>query len=395
MRNDWLHKSTGYMKIQVTHASPETFIKECQRQGVLTWEVTFQEEERFTAYVLLTDLYKLKKMAKLLSCKIKFEEKKGLPFLLKKLSNRKGLVAGILGFIAVLILLSNMVWTIEIEGTDPAMEHEVRHVLEQMGIKKGAFQYFLPAPEIIQDNIMNELDGVTWIGVTKHGSSYHFQVVEKEIVEERPTTGTGHLVASRKAVIHDLFVEKGNPLIKPNQVVKKGDILVSGELGKEGKTTFIAAEGEVIGEFWYKVRVKVPLSQTIETVTGRTAKKHGLKIGNMTVPVWGFSGLNTDEKYKEQISKDWEIFGYKTPFSHVVTHEYELQSIDRERAQKKAVAIAKEEATKKLMQMLSEDAIITGEKVLHETVDGGKVKVSLHYKIQDNIAVKQPIIQGD
>lgn len=80
MRNDWLHKSTGYMKIQVTYASPETFIKECQRQDVLIWKVTFQEEERFTAYVLLTDLYKLKKMAKHLSCKIKFEEKKACPF---------------------------------------------------------------------------------------------------------------------------------------------------------------------------------------------------------------------------------------------------------------------------------------------------------------------------
>ncbi|SER70508.1 sporulation protein YqfD [Salipaludibacillus aurantiacus] len=395
MRNEWVHRAAGYMKIRVSGTTAESFINECTERGVIIWGVQFETDSMFTANVMLADLSKLKKLAKHFPCKIYFIEKRGAPFILKRITKRKGMLAGLAAFIFALILLSNMVWSITIDGAEPHLEYELRSAISDMGVKKGKLHYFLPPPEKIQENIMNELDKVTWVGVTKQGSALHFQVVEREIVEEKQRSGPAHLVAARKAVIHDLFVEKGKPMVEPNQFVKKGEILVSGLIGKEDNYKRVAAEGRVRGESWYKVNVKVPLNLAVETVTGEIQRKHALKLWDMRIPFWGFKGLKSDNIYEDTLVKKWEPFGFRLPLAYEIRNQYDLLEVEERRAKEKAAAIAKEEAVKTLLQRFSEEAEIIDEKVLHQTVEGGKVKVLLHFRVIDDIAVKQPVIQGD
>jgi len=133
----------------------------------------------------------------------------------------------------------------------------------------------------------------------------------------------------------------------------------------------------------------------VETITGEIHRKYELGIGRVTIPVWGWKGLNSEQTIEEEFTKKWEPFGYTMPFSYRYTNEYELKTLDRERIKEEAVAIAIEESKKELLHKFSDVAEVVDEKVLHQMVDGGKVKVSLHFRIIDNIAVKQPIIQGD
>jgi similar to stage IV sporulation protein len=41
-----------------------------------------------------------------------------------------------------------------------------------------------------------------------------------------------------------------------------------------------------------------------------------------------------------------------------------------------------------------EDEIVE-EKILHESMENGKVKLSIHYQVIEDIAIGQPIIHGD
>ena len=52
-------------------------------------------------------------------------------------------------------------------------------------------------------------------------------------------------------------------------------------------------------------------------------------------------------------------------------------------------------AREDIKSRLDEDASIKGEKVLHQSIDNGKVKLSVHFQIIENIAQGQPIIQGE
>lgn len=48
-----------------------------------------------------------------------------------------------------------------------------------------------------------------------------------------------------------------------------------------------------------------------------------------------------------------------------------------------------------LEKILDEDANIVGEKILHERFDNGKIILSIHFQVIENIATGLPIIQGD
>ncbi|MGJ9381698.1 sporulation protein YqfD [Salipaludibacillus sp. CF4.18] len=395
MRNDWLKNYKGFMKIRIKETTPEKFIRLSKEIGLEIWGIEYESEEIFTAHVNLEDLGAVKKVAKLLSCKVTFTRKKGAPFLWVSIWNRKGMVMGILSCFLCIIVLSNMVWKIEIDGATPELEHEVMTTIDELGVKKGSIALFLPPPEQIQTHIMNEREDITWVGVTRQGSSYHFQIVEKEIVEKTPATINGHLVATRKAMVHDFFVEKGKLVVRENELVEKGDILVSGNIGKEGEEKQVSATGTVLGEFWYKADIEVPLLSAVEELTGEVQKKHFIGNDRFQFPIWGIGKPNSEETVKEIFRENWEILGVTLPISYGYSYEYGIEDIEKELLKKEALEIAMEEGKKSLLDNFSNHAQIMDEKVLHQSIEGGKVKVSIHFKIIDDIAVRQPIIQGD
>ncbi|MBU9712059.1 sporulation protein YqfD [Evansella tamaricis] len=395
MKNQWLHKVTGYVRIKITGAYPEMFINRCIDQKLMIWNINHVGKDVLVCSVLLDEVKYLRQLARVSDCKINFIERRGFPFFIRKLWKRNGLLFGGVGFLFLLYMLSNMVWGVEIEGASPQVEHELRQAVTELGIRNGAFQFRIPPPEEIQSIVTDEIMNATWIGVTRKGTTYHFQVVEKELAEREPEEAPGHLVATRKAVIYDLFVEEGRANVERNQVVEKGDLLVSGLIGKEGEELKVSAKGTVLGEIWFEAGVTVPLSQTLYAATGERYRTHYLHIGNVKLPFWGWNPPEYVNNKKEIFESSWSIFGLQLPFYYGYRDLLETYEIEVEEAIEEAIEIGKKTGKDKLSKEFSEDAEITGEKVLHHEVEDGKVKVIIHYRIVDEIAEKQPIIQGD
>jgi similar to stage IV sporulation protein len=73
----------------------------------------------------------------------------------------------------------------------------------------------------------------------------------------------------------------------------------------------------------------------------------------------------------------------------------EREQVTRIYSNKEAFEAAKDLARKKIKSSLDENAKVMGEKVLHQSIDNGKVTIAIHFQIIENIAEGQPIIQGD
>ncbi|UCZ54499.1 sporulation protein YqfD [Bacillus shivajii] len=395
MKNNWVHKVTGSVRVKVKGPYPELFINRCIHENIRVWDIKYPGSDVLVCSILLDEVPKLRGLAKRSNCKISFLERKGLPFLYKRMKRRSGLVIGAFLFFALLFFLSNMVWDIEIEGASPDVEHQLRQTVNELGVKKGAFQFRLPKPENIQSFVTDEIKDATWIGVTVKGTTYHFQVVEKELAEPKAAESPGHLVAKRKAVIYDMFVEDGMPVVEPNQVVEKGQLLVSGLVGKEGEEQRISAEGEVYGEFWYKAKVRLPVEREIDTVTGERYKMHKVYFGSFPLPFWGWNAPEYDEVKVEEYKTNWSIFGFDIPINYGYKEYLETERALVTGSEEELTEVAVEKGKEKLLDRFTDNAEIMGEKVLHHEVEGGKVIVTIHYRIVDEIAEKQPIIQGD
>jgi len=83
-----------------------------------------------------------------------------------------------------------------------------------------------------------------------------------------------------------MFVEEGEPRVEIHDLVKPGQILVSGEIGKEGETKLVPAKGEIYGEIWYRSDVVLPLESRFQVFSGKEARSRFLQLGKISIPLW-------------------------------------------------------------------------------------------------------------
>ncbi|WP_338470293.1 sporulation protein YqfD [Niallia sp. XMNu-256] len=395
MKNRWITFFIGIITVKVTGKGIERFINTLLRNGLYIWSVRRNGIESIQFKMRLNDIAKLRIISRGSGLRIEFLKREGLPFLFKRLLLNSGFLVGAIVFLIIITILSNMIWGIQIKGAEPATEYKINKELDKMGVKVGKLQFFVENVESIQRQLTNNIEEITWVGVELQGTTYHLQVVEKNEPEKPKYLSPQHLVAKKKAVIVDMFVEEGQAVVDIHDRVEPGQLLVSGLIGKEGQNVQVPAKGEVLGETWYKTKVVLPIKSTFQVYNGEEVRKHTLKIGNLKIPVWGFGKIEFKEYETESNEKKINFINWTLPVSLVSETHREEETETRIYEQKEAIEIAKKMAKIDIKNKLPEEAKIIGEKVLHQTSDNDKVTVSIHFQVIENIASGQPIIQGE
>lgn len=395
MKNQWTNLYTGFVEVKASGKGTERLINELIRQGVSVWDIRRTAPGILVFCMDVKEISNLRKAVRKNECKVTFVKGSGGPFFIKRLIKNSGFVFGFLAFLITIFVLSNMVWGIEVHEASPDTEHAIRKELDKMGIKKGKLQFLLFDVDEIQKQLGDKIDVLTWVGVDLKGTTYHFQVVEKETPEEVKTFSPQHLVAKKKAVIKKMLVEKGKPIVSINDYVTKGQLLVSGLIGKEDKPQIVPAIGKVIGETWYKATVEVPLKTNFSVFNGDESTRHSIAVGSLSIPVWGFKNPDYPDYVTETTSAPFYFLQWKMPISYKTQTSRSKEDLVREYTKSDAVKEARKMAKASLEKELPEDAEIIGEKILHQSIDNGKVILSIHYQVIENIAIGQPIIQGD
>lgn len=395
MKNQWVELFSGIVTVKAKGKGIERFINMLTREKIYIWYVKNHGTDAIIFKMKLKDVKRLRPIVRKSQCKIEFIKRTGMPFFLKRLLKNNGFIAGTIVFLTLIFLLSNMVWGIEISGANPATEHKIRKELNVMGVKKGKLQFFLDNPEAIQRKLTDNINAITWVGVELKGTTYHLQVVEKTEPDQPEYLSPRHLVAKKKAVIVDMFVEDGKPLVSVNDYVKPGQLLVSGVIGEGEQMKTVPAKGEIYGETWYETAVTLPLKSTFQVFNGNEKRRHYIKLGKLPVRIWGFEKMDYQEYETDADEKDFRFLKWELPISYVKETIREREVETRVYSNAEAFEVAKIMARNDIKSRLSENDKIKGEKVLHKSVDNGKVKISIHFQIIENIAIGQPIIQGD
>jgi similar to stage IV sporulation protein len=395
MKNQWLEYFSGIVSVKISGRGIERLINQLIRNGISVWNVKRYGTDTVILNLKLTDIKKLRFLVRESECKVTFQNRIGVPFLYKRLLKNSGLVVGAFLFIFVILLLSNMVWRVEVNGANPATEHQIHKQLDKMGIKPGKLQFFVENVETIQRNLTNSIQVITWVGVELRGTTFHLQVVEKKQPEKPEELGPRNLIAKKEAVITKLYVEKGQKLVDLHQHVQPGQILVSGIIGKEGQTEIVSAKGEILGETWFKSKVELPIQSTFQVYNGNEKRKYAIKVSNFNIPIWGFGKPEFTDYETDSTQHKIHFLKWELPIAFVNSTLREREQVTRIYSEEEALEVAKDIARKDIKSKLNEDAMIKGENVLHQAIENGKVKLSIHFQIIENIAEGQPIIQGD
>lgn len=387
-RVNWIQ---GYLELQIRGKYVERLLNRMVGQGMEVWNIRRKGTEAYFC-ISVKDFYQMKPLLKETYCRFHVVKRVGFPFFLQKLRTRSLFLIGVLLFFIGIYSLSFVVWRVEVVGNEKTPELEIRQAAEKLGIKQGVFVFQLPPMEKIQRELLKKVPNASWVGFEMKGTTARIKVAEKVLPEEkRQPIRPVHLIAKKKAVVYYLFAERGKPLVRVNDVVKPGQILISGILGNEEYSEVDTARGIVEGEVWYESEIEVPLKQNRPILTGDNYKEKYLVLGNWNLKISGYfqkpfnHAVKTEETSHVPWIKKYFKLGLKTiTYQEDTIHESLLNEGE-------ASALGKRFARENLLKNLDASARIKEESVLHQRVENGKVYIKIHYIVIENIAKEQAI----
>lgn len=292
-------------------------------------------------------------------------------------------------FILFLVFLSNIIFFIDIKTTDNEIKELVLSELEKEGISKFSFVKTFTNKEKIRNNILNNnKDKLEWIEIKRVGAGYEV-FVEKRIINNIIEDKTPkNIVALKNAIILSIDARSGSIVKKLNDYVKKGEVIVSGEIiHNEEIVDRVSANAIIYGETWYTVHVSYPISYYEKTYTGNTKKRFSVMAFDKKI------NLFDKNNYKaEEIDENKLLYHKFLPFKISFETVKEVILIDDLYTTDEAVVKAMLVAREKLLKTLPSDSKILQEKKLKIVVNNSTIDLDVFFKVYENITDTKEII---
>jgi len=387
----------GSVRIRVTGFGLERFLNMAAFRGIYMWDVQ-RVPEGVCLSVSIPGFKMLKGCGRKTKCRTKIIEKHGIPFILHRYRKRKLLMGGILFFVIGMFVLSSFVWRIDIVGNETLSQETVMAFVSEQGLHIGAPKWNLQ-DVTIQQSILSNFPELSWADIHTRGTRTTVMIAESlpaQPIIDRQTPA--HVVAAQDGLITRIATSSGAPLVRQNDIVRQGEMLVSGtiELGADTGnpiTMYVHAYAEVWARRYHPIEFAIPLTYTEKEYTGRTTTRRSLELlfaGNMRVnlPRGGISFESYDRMTTHQqlgVGGD-----YPLPFVLITETYSEFTSRERTRTMDEAREMVDRVLTNRILREFDFGIDIIGRQVeLHETPDALHVRalITTHERIDTQILI--------
>jgi similar to stage IV sporulation protein len=176
---------------------------------------------------------------------------------------------------------------IDISGAKQLTLQQIADSLAESGVKIGMKRNKIDRDEA-QRVMMTKLPEIGWIGINVKGSTVIVDVKERTVLPPAfDRDSPRSFIAASDGVITEINVTDGVQSVKIGDVVRKGQMLISGQVESETTPTrFVRADGVVFARVWHEETVDLPLYEEIKTATGKNKSKHTLKIFDFYVKLY-------------------------------------------------------------------------------------------------------------
>lgn len=371
------------IKISIEGKNPSYFLKEIIKRNINIYRV----EKNHKSLKIIIDYQSLDDIMKIKTTyKIRIVERFGLikfKFLLKKYSIFLSFI--IMGIILNLIL-SNLIFKIEVEHSNKEIVNIVSKDLNELGLKKYHFKVSYSKKEEIKKKLLSkEKDLLEWVEIEEKGTKYIIKVEQRKKNKKETKCNPRHITAKKNALIKEIQADSGEIVKKKNDYVTKGETLISGLIyNKEDVVSKRCASGKVYGEVWYTVTVSLPKNYTEKSLTSK--KKYGLSLKTLKNEYNFLNKFQTFQKDEYNIIES-KIVSLKLSLAKYTKTKEQTKNITMTNADEEAIKLA----TKKIEKQLKKDDEIISKKVLKKNDFHSKIKVEVFFKIKEDITTYQDI----
>jgi similar to stage IV sporulation protein len=337
------------------------FIKKCIDNNIELSNINYLNEEEAYVLINLQDYKKIKRLNYF--CEIKIIKYNGLIGL--KLHLKKYLFTYLLFIFcfALMDILSSYIVKIDIIHENKSIRTLVEKELDNHGLKKYTLALNFDELEKIKNEILDDNpDTLEWLSITRTGMTYVVRVEERIIKTDEEEPASRNVVAKKDALITKIISTKGEVIVRSGDYVKKGDILINGNITLYDEVKgYTAATGTVYGNVWYETEVKVPTTKEITTDTGK--KRYNLNINNKIFL------KNKYQYFRQENIKEIKILGLKIKIYKEVEYTKSTTKLSEEEIDEEA----QNKITEAFNQKLKNEGTIISQKVLKKEANNSTI----------------------
>ena len=386
MKDKILKIFSSSIKIKVTGRNINNFLKRLINNNINIEKVIPISHKEIDLIINYQDLDKVLKLKTIYN--IKIVRYYGKLRIIKRIKKDIFILSSLLISLLLIYTLSNVIFKVEVIHSNKNIIKLVTKELEDNGIKKYKFVKNYQEIEKIKKKILEKnKDTLEWLEIIREGTKYTIRVEERIINNKPKDNKIYNIVASKNAVIKNIYAESGEKIRSINTYVKKGDIIISSDITlpnneKISKT----ANGKVQGEVWYNINIEYPYQYHEMKYTGNKKKVLVLNLLNKRISFFDF------HKYKTFNRNIKYIFNNNiTPISLIYEDEYETNIInevyDYNTAREKATTKAKE----KILEKYPNIKDITNIKIIKEEDKKNKISLNLFVTCLEDITEYQEV----
>lgn len=333
--------AVGYLRVVFYGDSSERILDLTAKNRITLWDSRLTKKG-IESSITVNDFKSLREIIKKSGIKVHILKKRGLPFKLNKNRKRMGLVLGGIFFISFLITMSGYIWVINVEGNNYVKSDEIINICAEMGIKIGTPKRNIN-PRQQRQTLLLKAEELSWASLNVEGSKLTVNVSETARVHK--DTNAYNIKASKDGIIKKIDVTNGSCVVKIGDIVKKGDLLISGVVEESDATKFVNSEGSIFAATTNEIKVAEKFERLLEIPNGKTAKRCVIEFFALKIPLY-LGGVKGEYK-AEFKKKNLKLFETQLPIClyekkfifnsvrEITSTKEELESLLEERLKKK------------------------------------------------------------
>ena len=284
------------------------------------------------------------KIQTLFKGRIEFEysDTLGLYGKINKLRHKSALVCASIISLFLLIISSDTVWDVRIEGNVNIPSADISLRLEECGLAIGDLWSRIDRSSV-ELKYLDSDHRISWININRRGSVAYVSVIEGETDEGGKEEGYrySNIVASTDCVIEEITVYHGMAMVKPGDVVKKGDILIVGVIPEGAGGGFCAADGVVVGRINDKISVEVDRKYEKKTLRENKIYSISLNFFKKSLNIFKLYGNLTNKCDIIDTEKTYLLFGKcRLPFSVSISYLTDYRYVETEYTEEELPTVA-------------------------------------------------------
>lgn len=402
MASKWFDQVGGIITVRIRGKNLERLINLALSRGIYIFNIK-RTEDYINLQIRNSGFQALQNLAGEHAYEIEVVKKQGLPFYKKVVQRRLGFIAGVLLFIIALYGMSSFIWFVDVTGNKKVSTNAILLSASRHGIGPGEAKRGFDRLEV-EEAMLRDIQELTYVRIDIDGVRANIQVVEK-ILPEQEVTGPCHIVAGRNGVVDQVLVLDGQAQVKDGDVVKRGDILISGvvfpqpnpfmpELTEEEMQPYqVRARGVVKARVWYEGYGECKLRSEEKVSSGRVLHKIYLVTPWKKIEFWG-----EDETGFKDYETKIENRTVRTPLGDVgvsATKMIEKTTKVTEYTEREATRLARQKAMQVLQKKVGQLPDLTEAKTeVISSPSDPMIRVKISVEIIEDIALPKPIKGG-